>query len=178
MSSKIIGMNKFVNIFTGAIIGAIFGGIFGHSLFGPETPVWVFMILIGVAAGGLLGGSSGFEILMPPMCGAAIGLGVSWVVVTTIFGDHIGGIGTMLSLGGAIIGLRIGRSGMFRESQAAVAGMLGMLHAGFASSVILIIVLSQSGSIQASDFIALAPLVFIISLLGALLGYWIERRNS
>jgi hypothetical protein len=162
---------RILGVLTGGLVGYLYGWVLGRSLFDPEADVWALGAFVGALVGMMVGASAAFWHLAGPLCASAMGMYVGWLGATALLGEHLGGMGTMIALGGAFIGWRVGAGPRFRQNGAALGALVGALHIGFFGGLLVIamlVVVLGFGAICSS--LAQAPVVILCAVVGGFLG--------
>ena len=167
-----------MNIVTGAVIGLIYGWGLGWSLFDPDAGVWAITAMIGSVTGSIVGRSSAFEYMIVPLSASAIFLYLGWGLAAFLFGEHFGGIGMLLVLGGAFIGWKIGNAKWITDSETALGSLLGILHAGFGGGIMAMVVYILIYGFAPYSLISIIPVVLVCGGLGGIVGGRLAKSTA
>ncbi len=168
--------NKLFGIFTGALLGYMWGWIWGWSLFDPNRDIWALAAGLCAVLGLLLGLTLYFWRYADIFSTATLGLYLSWIARTLIFGDVPGGWGIALMAAGVIAGVAIGIRLNRQGNEALTPVLLGVLYIGFFGGFLIDVVLLDVilGLVQTHSVLSQAPAVLICGVIG---GAVVARRG-
>ena len=169
--------NKLFGIFTGALLGYMWGWIWGWSLFDPNSDIWALAAGLCAVLGLLLGLTPYFWRYANIFLTATLGLYLSWIARTLIFGDVPGGWGIALMAAGAIIGAWLGLRLNRQAKKTTTPVLLGVLYAGFFGGFLIDVVLLDIilGMVQTHSILSQAPAVVACGVMG---GVVMARRGK
>ena len=170
-------MPRVIGVLTGGSIGWIFGLVLGWSFFDPETNIWFVCSILGAIFGLYVGFSALFEHWFSPIGMSSIGLVIGWLVSMWLFGDHLGGVGTVITGCVAVIGWKIGSNELFRESNTARGALVGMIHFGFGFCVLFMVLWKLHIRTDFPNVILMSMGYLIFCILGGTIGAWIVHKN-
>ena len=177
-------LQKLFTLFTGALLGYFWGWIWGWSLFDPNSDVWALLAGVGALVGLIAGVTPFVWRYRGVLASASIGLYLSWIVRTLLFGDKPGGWGILFLGLGAIAGLIIGvrLCSPADAKQKVITGLVVALYAGFFGGFLVDVVLLDLllGVVKSHSILGNAPAVIGCGLLGGILAarWQVRKANS
>lgn len=160
--------NKLFGIFTGAFLGYMWGWIWGWSLFDPNSDIWALAAGLCAMLGLLLGATPYFWRYANVFLTAILGLYLSWVARTLIFGDVPDGWGSVLMAAGVIASIVFGVRLNRQAKETLTPVLLGVLYAGFFGGFLIDVILLDVilGVVQSHSILSQAPAVLICGVIG------------
>jgi hypothetical protein len=175
LSIRVLGMT------TGTLLGYMWGWIWGWSLFDPNSDHWALMAGLFALLGLTLGAARYFWKYGECIISATLGLYLSWIVRTFLFGDTPGGVGILLMAGGValggMVGIRLSRLG----KKAILPILLGALYFGFFGGLFIDVILLDMvlKLVRTHTILSEAPAVLFCGIgVGAVMTLWKGKSAS
>jgi hypothetical protein len=174
---------KLFSLFTGALLGYFWGWILGWSLFDPNSDLWALLAGMGAIVGLVIGATPFVWRFMGELALASIGLYLSWIMRTLLFGDHPGGWGVLVLILGSVVswiaGARLSHPNSAKQK--IIPGLVGGLYAGFFGGFLIDVILLDEilGLVHSHSILSQAPAVMVCGITGGVMvARWRSRASQ
>ncbi|MGB7540248.1 MAG: hypothetical protein WBM17_17030 [Anaerolineales bacterium] len=172
-------IRRLFRMFSGALIGYMWGWIWGWSLFDPNSDIWALAAGVGAIVGlvfGIVASKGRYDTMLLSI---TIGLYLSWVARTFLFGDIPGGWGALLMAGETVLGGAIGLYLNRQANPALLSGLTGALYFGFFGGFFVDVIIMDKimGWMRTHSILTQATAVILCGIAGGIvISQWGSRR--
>lgn len=170
---------KLFSIFTGALLGYFWGWIWGWSLFDPNSEMWALLAAVFALTGLVVGITPFVQRNLGALASASIGLYLSWLARTLLFGDKPGGWGVLFLCLGAVAGWFVGKRlcSPAEAKHRLITSLIVALYAGFFGGFLVDVILLDLllGIFKTRSILSQAPAVLVCGILGGIVAAYLMR---